>query len=168
MTKRVRPSPAACWASLQIAARALGEAGQPAPIFEAVHHALDKLVGAKLFTILTILPDGSVERLYTNDAVNYPLLGRKPKNVTRWSTEVIDAKRHFLGRTYAEISEVFFDHVLIRSLGCESCVNVLCVHDDRVVGSVNMLHEANWYDTEDLAIAEPFVRLLVPALTMAR
>ena len=114
-----------------------------------------------------MLPDRSVERLYSNAPDLYPVGGRKPPNDTRWAREVINAQRHFLGRDMAAVREVFFDHEAIRSLGCESVINVLARHDGRVVGLVNMLHESGWYDTEDLAIAEPFVQLLVPMFPRA-
>ena len=165
---RARPTPNACWDMMQATAKAQREAGQPAPLFKAVHNAIDTLIGAKLLTILAVLPDRSVERLYTNDPVNYPLLGRKPANETAWSRTVISGKRSYLGRTYEDIKSVFYDHELIRSLGCESVINLAVVNDDRVVGLVNILHGANYYDEADVAVGEPFAQLLAPAFLSIR
>jgi hypothetical protein len=137
---------------------------QPAPIFAAVHKVLDSLIGAKLFTILKILPDESTERMYTSNPAAYPLSGRKPKNETPWYEKVILARQHYFGPTRAHIREVFFDHELIFSLGCGSVINVLVLYDGRVLGAVNMLHEEHWYQPEDTACAEPFAAMLIPAL----
>jgi hypothetical protein len=138
--------------------------GQPAAVFEASHKALDSLIGAKLFTILRVLPDGSTERMYTSDPAAYPLSGRKPRNETTWYERVILARRHYFGPTKAHVREVFFDHELIFSLGCGAVINVLVVYDGRVLGAVNMLHEEHWYRPEDPARAEPIAAMLIPAL----
>lgn len=165
---RAKPTSSECWDVMQVTAKAQREAGQPAPLYKAVHSAIDRLIGAKLLTILAVLPDRSVERLYTNDPVNYPLLGRKPANETAWSRTVISGKRSYLGRTYEDVKSVFFDHELIRSLGCESVINFAVVNDDRVVGLLNVLHEANHYDEADVALGEPFAQLLAPAFLSIR
>ena len=137
---------------------------QPARLFAASHAALGAMIGAKLFTILKVLPDGSTERMYTSDPAAYPLSGRKPRNETPWYENVILARRHYLGPTKAHVREVFFDHELIFSLGCGSVINILVLYDDRVLGTVNMLHEEHWYRPEDLMRAEPIAAMLIPAL----
>lgn len=152
------------WASLARVAAAAALPDQPAPLFEAVHGELGNLIGAKLFTILKVLADGSTERTYTSDPGAYPLSGRKPRNETPWYEKVILARRHYFGPTKAHVREVFFDHELIFSLGCGSVINVLVLYDGRVLGAVNMLHEEHWYRPEDAARAEPFAALLAPAL----
>jgi hypothetical protein len=153
-----------CLQELGKIAAAAGLPDQPAPIFTAVHRALGSLIGAKLFTILKILPDGSTERMYTSDPATYPLSGRKPRNETPWYERVILARQHYFGPTRAHIREVFFDHELIFSLGCGSVINVLVLYDGRVLGAVNMLHEEHWYQPEDPVRAEPFAAMLIPAL----
>jgi len=62
---------------------------------------------------------------------------------------------------------VFFDHELIASLGCASVLNVPVVWDDRVLGTINLLHEAEWYDEADAPIGLAFANLAVPALATA-
>ena len=125
---------------------------------------MDGLIGAKLFTILKVLADGSTERMYTSEPAAYPLSGRKPRNETPWYRNVILARRHYFGPTKAHVREVFFDHELIFSLGCGSVINVLVLYDGRVLGAVNMLHEEHWYRPEDPARAEPIAAMLIPAL----
>ncbi len=162
-----KPKPAACWAELQSCARAAARPGQPQVLFKAVSRSLQKLIGAKLFTILRVLPDESVQRVFTNNPKAYPVGGRKPKNVTPWSIAVIEKKRHYFGPTFKHVKAVFFDHELIRSLGCESVINVLVIHDGKIVGTINMLDQARWFTREDLKTAEAFAALLTPALTAA-
>jgi hypothetical protein len=59
---------------------------------------------------------------------------------------------------------VFFDHELILSLGCASVLNVPVVWDARTLGTINLLHEAGWYDEVDVPMAEVFAALSVPLL----
>ena len=165
--KKPKPKPGDCWNELQSSAIALTKSGQPGAIYKAVHRSLNKLIGAKLFTILRVLPDESVERVYTSHPKAYPLAGRKPKNVTPWYEQVIVKQRHYFGPEYKHVKAVFYDHELIRSLGCESVINVLAIHDGKIVGTVNLLHEARWFTRKDLKIAEAFAALLIPALTKA-
>src|SRR3954468_23408899 len=108
------------WQEMAEVASAAALPGQPAPLFAASHRALGNLIGAKLFTILKVLADGSTERMYTSDPAAYPLSGRKPRNSTPWFEKVIVAQQHYFGPTKAHIREVFFDHELIFSLGCGS------------------------------------------------
>jgi hypothetical protein len=161
---RTPPSDEQCWLSLREAAAAAASPGQPTPLFGVAYKALDSLIGAKLFTILRLRPDGSTERIYTSDPAAYPLSGRKPRNETPWYEKVILARQHYFGPTKEHIREVFFDHELIFSLGCGSVINVLVLYDGRVLGAVNMLHEEHWYRADDPARAAPFATLLVPAL----
>lgn len=155
---------ASAWSAASTVAAASRLPGQPQPLLTAVHAALDGIIGSKLFTVLKTLPDGSSERLYTSDPVAYPLSGRKPRNVTAWYETVILARRHFWGPTKEHVRSFFFDHETIFALGCGSIINVLVIHDERVLGAVNMLHEEHWYRPEHLALAEPIAQYLVPAL----
>jgi hypothetical protein len=62
-----------------------------------------------------------------------------------------------------DIRWAFFDHELIASLGCGSCMNLLVIHDGVLLGTINMLHEEGYYSEADLAVAAPFAQLLIPA-----
>jgi len=57
---------------------------------------------------------------------------------------------------------VFFDHALIASLGCDSVLNLPVVHGECVLGTLNLLHEADWYGEEDIASGTLFAALAVP------
>ena len=59
---------------------------------------------------------------------------------------------------------MFPDHALIRSLGCESCVNIPVRWDGQTIGMLNVLHEANWYTAADVPTFGIFAALAAPAL----
>lgn len=97
---------------------------------------------------------GSAQRVYSNMPEAYPVSGTKPANRTRWSEEVLENRRIFVANNIGAIAEVFDDHALIRSLGCESVINVPVGIDGAVVGTINCLHEAGFYTPDKIAAAE--------------
>ncbi|HEX3175885.1 MAG TPA: GAF domain-containing protein [Methylomirabilota bacterium] len=150
---------------LAAVARALAAHGQPAPAFAALDRALAAALGHKLFTILRWHPDrAESERLYTSQPAAYPVGGRKPLNATAWSRQVLDERRPYIGRTADDIRAHFFDHALIASLGCDSILNIPVVWNDRVLGTLNLLHEAHWYDDADVPLASTFAALAAAAM----
>ncbi len=152
------------WPAMQEAAAALAAPGQPQAIYAALDRILCRIVGAKLFTILVRHQDSNEsERVYTNQPEAYPVGGRKQMKDTPWFRKVIVGKQHFLGPTMADVRWAFYDHELIASLGCGSAINLLAIHNDVVVGSINMLHEEHWYDQRAIAVGAPFAQLLIPA-----
>ncbi len=157
-----RPDPAP-----QIAAVAAAAAlpGQPAALFAALDGAMAAAIGHRLFTILVIHPGAAEsQRYYSNMPEAYPVGGRKPINPTHWFRRVLDEGECYIGRTYADISDVFFDHELIRSLGCESVLNVPVRWNGRSLGTINLLHEAGFYGEADIQAARTFAALAVPGL----
>jgi transcriptional regulator with GAF, ATPase, and Fis domain len=160
---RVDPVP-----HLAAVAAAMARRDQPAATYAALDTALHAVLGHKLFTILRYHADtGESERVWTNRPAAYPVAGRKALNATFWSRQVLEERRPYLGRTAADIRSVFFDHELIASLGCASVLNLPVVWNDRVLGTINLLHEAEWYDETDAAIGLTFAGLAVPGLTTA-
>jgi hypothetical protein len=138
---------------------------QPAPLFAALDSAMGKAIGHKLFTILVIHPGADEsQRYYSNMPQAYPIGGRKPINRTHWFQRVLGDGVPYIGRTHEDIADVFFDHALIRSLGCESVLNVPVRWNGRSIGTINLLHEAGWYGEADIAPAQAFAALAVPGL----
>jgi hypothetical protein len=158
------------WPHLHDVARAAGAPGQPAPLFRALDGALAAVIGHRLFTILRHHDaTGESERCYTNQPAAYPVGGRKALNPTPWARQVIHERRPYIGRSAEDIRAVFFDHELIASLGCASVLNVPVVWNDRLLGTLNLLHEAAWYGEEDVVAAGAFAALAVPGfLALAR
>ncbi len=81
--------------------------------------------------------------------------------------QVIGRGEPFIGRTAEDIRAVFFDHALIGSLGCESVLNMPVRWRGRTLGTLNLLHRANYYDESDLPIARLFAALALPGLILA-
>jgi hypothetical protein len=73
----------------------------------------------------------------------------------------------YIGRSYEDIREVFFDHELIRSLGCESVLNVPVRWNGRSLGTLNLLHRAGWYREADIPAARMFAALAAPGILQA-
>lgn len=122
-------------------ARALAAAqGQPAAALEALGRLAERITGARLVTLMTVDPgDGGAERIWSNMPGPYPVAGRKPMAAGPWAEAVIGRHETFVANSYPEIAAVFPDHALIRSLGCESCLNLPAVVAGAVLGTVNCL-----------------------------
>ena len=138
--------------------------GQPQALFGALDAALGAVLGHRLFTLMRYhARTGESERIYTTHPREYPVGGRKPLNPTAWSEQVLTRQQPYLGRTPAEVQAVFFDHALIASLGCGSVLNLPVVWDGRVLGTINLLHEAGWYEEADAPVGLLFAALAIAA-----
>jgi len=128
---------------------------QPASTMEALYALADESVGARLFTLTTVEPvTGEYARIYSNEPDAYPVFGRKPADISDWSNYVLRDRKSFVANDIATIAARFPDHALIRSLGCESVINVPIEVCGRVVGTINMLHEAGYYTAEKVRASE--------------
>lgn len=132
--------------------------------YSALERHLGEIIGHKLFTLMVI--DRATEeaaRVYSSNPEAYPIKGRKPLGqLTDWGKQVLEEGRPFIGYTAEDIRSVFFDHEIIASLGCASVLNLPVHCEGTVIGTVNLLHEANWYRPEHAPRGAPFAALLVP------
>jgi len=136
--------------------KAIEAAGnQPHAAFAALEALTRRLVGVKLFTVMTADTRGrSSERIYSNMPDAYPVSGTKPYNETYWSEITLNQKKTFVANSIEDIAKVFDDHPLIRSLGCESVINVPIVVAGEVIGTINCLDVAGHYTEERVEAAE--------------
>jgi hypothetical protein len=156
------------WPHIVLVAQAQARAGQPRELFAALDRAMGATLGHRLFTVLRYHADvQESERLYTNQGAAYPVGGRKAVRATPSTARVFGERRPYIGRTAADIRACFADAELILSLGCESVLNLPVVFDGRVLGTVNLLHEAGWYDEDDLPLGLTFAALAVPGYLAA-
>src|SRR5439155_1265347 len=111
--RRVDPTP-----HLAAVASAMARPGQPAATYAALEAAMEAVLGHRLFTILRYHADsGESERVWTNRPAAYPVAGRKALNPTFWSRQVLQERRPYLGRTAADLREVFFEYLERRFRG---------------------------------------------------
>lgn len=125
-----------------------------------------RTVGVRLFTVLAWDDErGALHRVYTNDAVAYPLSGEKvmPGDAP-WIVEVVVGQQTYLGRDPEAVAKVFSDHELIASLGCGAVINVPVVDDGRTLGVLNLLDAEGAYDDASVAAALPLAGRCIPAL----
>jgi hypothetical protein len=152
-------------AHLDAVASAAAASDQPRSTFAALERAMGATIGHRLFTILLFHPStGESERCWTNQPAAYPVGGRKPLNPTPWTQHVLRELKPHICRNYEEVRGIFFDHELIRSLGCESMLNVPVAFDGKPLGTINLSHQERWYDERHVPLGRVFAQLAAPAL----
>ena len=120
--------------------------------FAALQKLTEDTVGVKLFTYMTVdMKNELARRAYTSDAANYPTSGTKPIHYDDWFDIVHKQHACFVANSIDDIAKVFPDYELIDSLGCQSVVNMPVVLGGELVGTVNMLHVADYYTPERVA-----------------
>tara|TARA_B100000686_G_scaffold347798_1_gene437324 strand:- start:1109 stop:1603 length:495 start_codon:yes stop_codon:yes gene_type:complete len=123
-------------------------------IFELLDGAFQDLIGHKLFTVLRYDKNSlELERIYTNNPLNYPLKGIKKITNTDWSKMVLVDGKVYIGYNSSDIKSSFPDYELIEKLGCRSVMNIPLILKGNVVGSVNLLNTENWYNDHQVFVA---------------
>lgn len=137
----------------------------PEALYPALEREMAQAFGFRLFTLLVAdRAANEVARVYTSDPVAYPVKGRKPLQVdTPWAQRLLVEGEPYVGYTAEDIRSVFFDHELIATLGCDSVLNLPVIADGVVVGTINLLHQANWYTPEHAERGKPYADLLAPS-----
>jgi len=162
-TPATRPDPAP---HCRTVAAAMAQPGQPNATLAALDAALAGAIGHKLFTVLVVNLDRMEnQRYYSNQPDAYPVGGSKkimPDSVLM--RDVLTAGKCRINYNYADVTAAFFDHELIRSLGCESSINVPVRWNGQTIGTLNLLHETGYYAEADIPMLSVFAALAVPAL----
>lgn len=110
---------------------------------------------------------GLHRRLYTSHPAEYPTSGTKPLEKDGWYHATIAGRRSFVANTPPEFARYFFDHALITSLGLGSCINIPVVSGDQILGTVNLLAEAQHFTPGRVSAYEALVTKAQPALCAA-
>jgi hypothetical protein len=140
-------------------------AQQPDALLGTLAETLQEAVGYKLFTVLEHdAAHGSLRRIFSSRPDINPVGGTKPITESNWMTQVLLRAEPYIGRTREDLQEVFFDHELLASIGCESVLNMPVVWAGKVLGSLNLLHGPCWYDVRDVPTVRVFAQLTLPAL----
>lgn len=146
-----------------------GREAQPETTFDALHALVDATVGARLFTMMTFdATTREARRIYSSMPEVYPVLGTKPVNETHWTDKVLDHHEIFVANDIDTIAEVFGDYELIRSLGCESAMNVPIVVSGLVIGTLNCLEATGHYTPARVEAAESLILPGVAAFLLHR
>ena len=147
---------------------ALAAPDQPETTLKALQEIFRAEVDARLFTVMIYdANSGLSRRVYSSHPVEYPVSGTKPLSVGAWSRAVIEGKRCFVANTIEDIAEVFPDYELIRSLGCESVVNLPGLFAGGVLGTINLLDARGYYTPERVATIESLAPFATTALLAA-
>ena len=130
-------------------------AANPADAHRALCELTERTIGVRLFTLMTFdRQKGLAKRVYSNMPDDYPVSGTKEVDSNLWTDHVLDGRKTFVANTIDEIASVFPDFELIRSLGCESCINVPVEVCGAVLGTLNCLHGKGYYNDDRVRAAE--------------
>ena len=144
-------------------ARALGEETDRSRFLDDVSHCAKVMIGHELFTIMIFDAMAvEVQRIYSSRPDAYPVGGRKQKQDTAWGRLVLEQGKPYIGRTADDIRTHFADHELIIGLGLQSILNVPIRFGGQTLGTMNLLHEADFYSEDDL-----FDGLLIASLLIS-
>lgn len=129
--------------------------------YKKLDKSIKSTIGHKLFT-LTVVDKSKkfVERVYSSNEKIYPLLGTKPIPKNEWTKRVIIKKKEFLGSNFNQIKKLFFDYEVIQSIGCGSIINLPILHNNKILGTLNVLHKENYYTKDSVKSIIPFSQLL--------
>jgi hypothetical protein len=129
--------------------RSIATLGAADAAWQALRVLSEALVGAKLFTVMTIdWANEHAGRVFTSHPEAYPVSGTKPITYDDWF-EIVHKKREtYVANSLAEMSDHFYDRDTINSLGCQSVLNLPIELAGEMVGTVNLLHEEGFYTTE--------------------
>lgn len=133
---------------------------QPSRTFEALGRLAQDVSGARLVTLMTFdAATREAGRVWTSDALHYPVAGTKAAEDTIWTRTVLDRHETFVANTIDGIRKVFPDHDLIASLGCASCMNLPFVAMGRVLGTANILDAEGYFTPDRIAAIDATLRL---------
>lgn len=135
--------------------RAIANDTGPDAAWIALETLARKVVGAKLFTTMTVdMENELARRAYTSDPVSYPASGTKPIHYDSWFDIVHRDRKSFVANTIEDIAKVFPDYELIDSLGCQSVINIPVEVGGELLGTVNCLDVTDHYTPDRVAASE--------------
>ena len=148
-------------AGLSKLANAQAEVKDRTELLDVAASTAGTIIGHKLFTVMAFHESTmEVERLFSNQPDAYPTGGRKKKRDTEWGRQVLERGKPYIGRSADDIRKHFNDHRVILKLGLESILNMPIRIGGKTVGTINLLHEADYYSEKDITSAQLIVGLL--------
>ena len=134
-----------------------------APSFETVATICRRAYGYRLFTVLRWCRDtGEIERIYTSNPIDYPVLGRKPMGPTPWGAVVLSGRKAWVGNGRDSIRWAFPDSVVMAELGCDACACAPVLRNGETIGLISMADAEGSYSAADLPGLSALASLLLP------
>lgn len=119
----------------------------------------------KLLTVTAVDLGARTEtRIWSSNPTHYPVGCTACIVWDGWSTMIYRDHRSFVANTVSDLPHVYEDHALINELGCNSCINVPVVHAGRVIATMNLLHETDWFTPTRIANIDAMVPLIAETL----
>ncbi|WP_175127567.1 GAF domain-containing protein [Achromobacter piechaudii] len=152
--------------SLAVMAHALAGSPQPDAGLQGLAAAMAERFGYRLFTVLILDRTAGLSRRYfSSHPEAYPPGGAKPiREDSDFFSRVVQEGQARICADRAACERAFPDHELIRSLGCESAVNVPVRWNGQTIASLNLLHQAGWYRPAMLAELDWYGALAIPVV----
>jgi GAF domain-containing protein len=150
-----RVDPDTMLAGLSKLAAAQAEIKDRTELLDVAASTAGTIIGHKLFTVMAFHERTmEVERLYSNQPDAYPTGGRKKKRDTEWGRQVLERGKPYVGRSADDIRKHFNDHDVILGLGLEAILNMPIRLGGKTIGTMNLLHEADYYSKSDISSAQ--------------
>lgn len=144
-------------------------AGAADPLLQAVDHLAQREMGHRLFTALRYdLAAGLAHRLYSSAPEVYPASGSKQIGDAPALREMVATGKPRLAPDAAAVRRDFLDAEAIFSLGCASVLNIPVHAYGRLLGQINLLHEADHYRPADVEFGTYLAALATPAFFSSR
>jgi len=145
---------------------ALSQARSETAAWAALETLTKTLVGARLFTVMTVDIEAMLaRRAYTDDPVAYPTSGTKPVVIDDWFVTMRTKRALYVANDIRDVADHFPDLDLILSLGCGSVVNLPIILGDDLVATMNILDVEGHYTPDRVALIE--AALTLPAMAAA-
>lgn len=152
--------------ALSTMTRALASAPQPQTGLHGLANALAERIGYRLFTVLVLDRQAGLSRRYfSSQPDTYPAGGAKPiREDSEFFAQVVQEGQPRICVDRDACEAAFPDHELIQSLGCESAVNVPVRWNGQTIASLNLLHQAGWYEPDMLPELGWYGALAIPII----
>jgi len=111
--------------------------------------------GFLLLTLMSIsVPELLAERIISTNHDVYPLSGIKPLRKNDWFEKVIEQEQTFVANSPDTMGEQFYDREVFEKLGCGSVINIPILNNNEVVGCLNLLHTAGYFNKANIQAAQ--------------
>ncbi|ALM84551.1 GAF domain-containing protein [Bordetella sp. N] len=139
-------------------------AGQADPLLQALDGIAQREMGHRLFTALRYdMAAGLAHRLYSSTPAVYPASGSKQIGNAPALREMVATGQPRLAANADAVRRDFLDADAIFALGCASVLNIPVYGQGRLLGQINLLHDADHYQPGHIEFGKYLAALAAPA-----